>query len=78
MRLWILLQVFFALELSQFLLFLVDLQLDFFIGKEDKQTAVQGFVIKMECRGRRYEYHSDIEGNEFVSCHELESCHETD
>ncbi len=48
------------------------------IGKEYKQTAVQGFVIKMECRGRRYEYHSDIEGNEFVSCHELESCHETD
>ncbi len=48
------------------------------IGKEYKQTAVEGFVIKLECRGRRYEYHSNNEGNEFVSCHELESCYETE
>ncbi len=41
-------------------------------------TPVDGFVIKMECRGRQYEYHSDNEGDVFVSCDELESCYETE
>lgn len=48
------------------------------IGKEYEQLAVEGFVIRMECRGRLYEYHSDNEGEVFVSCQELESCHETE
>lgn len=47
-------------------------------GKDYSQTAVEGFVINMECRGRQYEYHSDNEGNRFVSCEELESCYETE
>lgn len=48
------------------------------IGQDHKQTPVAGFVINMECRGRQYEYHSDNEGNVFVSCQELESCYETE
>jgi hypothetical protein len=47
-------------------------------SKNYSQTAVEGFVINMECRGRQYEYHSDNEGNEFVSCDELESCYDTE
>ncbi len=47
-------------------------------GKDYGQTAVEGFVINMECRGRQYEYHSDNEGNRFVSCDELTSCYETE
>jgi len=48
------------------------------IGKNYSQTAVEGFVIRLECRGRQYEYHSDNQGNVFVSCQELESCYETE
>jgi len=48
------------------------------IGINYEQLAVDGFVIRMECRGRHYEYHSDNEGIRFVSCDELESCYETE
>ena len=47
-------------------------------GDDDNEAPVDGFVIKMECRGRQYEYHSDNEGNVFVSCDELESCYDTE
>jgi len=48
------------------------------IGRKYEQLAVEGFVIRMECRGRHYEYHSDNDGKKFVSCDELESCYETE
>ena len=47
-------------------------------GREYEQGAVEGFVINLECRGRKYEYRTDKAGTEFVACGDVPSCHETE
>ncbi len=47
-------------------------------GKTYDAGPVEGFVIKLTCRGRDYEYRTDSAGSRFMSCAPLEPCHETE
>jgi len=47
-------------------------------GEQPTQKPVEGLIINMTCRDKEYEYRVALDGEEFISCKELVSCHETE